>query len=104
VAESRWPPRIVLAAMAMLLAALVALAVLTASDRCLALGFVGAVGVLVAVLWLIGLGIRWGVSRLPRARRPLVRLALANLHRPGAQTDRWWWRWGSASRCSSRWR
>jgi len=39
-------------------------------------------------LWLIGLLVRSGVARLPRPRAPLLRLALANLHRPGAETDR----------------
>ena len=78
----------VIVGMAALLAALVALAVLTATDRSLALGFVAATGVLIVALWLVGLAIRWSVARLPRPRRPLLRLALANLHRPGAQTDR----------------
>ena len=87
-AERRIPTWRVAAAMVLLLAALVALAVLTAADRPLALGFVGAVGVLVVALWLIGLAIRKGLAALPRPRRPLLRLALANLHRPGAQTDR----------------
>ena len=77
-----------LAGMAALLAALVALAVLTATDRLLALGFVGAVAALVIMLWLLGVGIRAALARLPRPRTPLLRLALANLHRPGAQTDR----------------
>ena len=71
-----------------LLGALVALAVLTASNRLLAGGFVGATAALVAALWLIGIGLRWLLAKLPRPRRPLPRLALANLHRPGAQTDR----------------
>ena len=76
------------AAMAALAAALVATAVLTASDRRLALGFVAAVGALVLLLWGIGQLLRRVLARLPRPRAPLVRLALANLHRPGAQTDR----------------
>ncbi len=84
----RRPGLIVLAGMAALLACLVALAVLTASDRVIALGFVGATFALVLALWLLGLGLRWLLARLPRPRRPLFRMALANLHRPGAQTDR----------------
>ena len=32
--------------------------------------------------------VRWIAARLPRPRNPLFRLALANLHRPGAQTGR----------------
>ena len=84
----RRPPAIVLGLMGLLVAALVALAVLTASDRLLALGFVGAVAALIALLWMFGLIVRLIASKLPRPRLPLLRLAIANLHRPGAQTDR----------------
>ena len=85
---ARRPTLPVLAGMALLLGLLIALAVLTARDREIALGFVGATAGLVAGLWLLGMALRFGLARLPRPRRPLVRLALANLHRPGAQTDR----------------
>ena len=88
VARRRLPSWRIGLAITALVAALVALAVLTASDPILALGFVGAVAVLVGALWLIGLAVRRGVALLPRPRRPLPRMALANLHRPGAQTDR----------------
>ncbi|OWK32443.1 ABC transporter permease [Sphingomonas mucosissima] len=82
------PSAPVLAAMACILAALVALAVLTASDRTIAAGFVAATGLLVLLLWLLGVALRRLLARLPRPRRPLVRLALTNLYRPGVQTDR----------------
>jgi putative ABC transport system permease protein len=88
IAAARRPSAAVLAGMATILASLVALAVFTASDRAIALGFVGATFVLVLLLWLLGLGLRQLLARAPRPRRPLIRLALANLHRPGAQTDR----------------
>ncbi|MFW2851968.1 ABC transporter permease [Sphingomonas sp. TX0543] len=87
-APRRWPAPVIIALMAALAAALVALAVLTASDRLLALGFVGAVGALIVLLWLVGISLRFLASRLPRPKAPLIRLAIANLHRPGAQTDR----------------
>ncbi|HSI18689.1 MAG TPA: FtsX-like permease family protein [Sphingomonas sp.] len=87
-APTGWPSWRVVIAMLALVAALVALAVLTASDMLLALGFVGAVMALILMLWVIGLLVRLGVARLPRPRTPLLRLALANLHRPGAETDR----------------
>ncbi|WP_010216353.1 ABC transporter permease [Sphingomonas sp. PAMC 26621] len=87
-ATRRLPSVGVILLMALLVAALVALAVLTASNRLLALGFVASVSALIVVLWGVGLGIRWIAARLPRARNPLLRLAVANLHRPGAQTDR----------------
>lgn len=68
-------------------AVLVAVAVLTAREPVFSAAVLGAV---VAVLLLL-LALGWGVSRLarrvPRPRRPLLRLALANLYRPGAQTS-----------------
>ena len=87
-AAARRPTAAVLVGMAAILALLVALVVVSASDRAIALGFVAATGALVALLWLLGLGLRRLLARLPHPRRPLFRLALANLHRPGAQTDR----------------
>jgi putative ABC transport system permease protein len=80
-----WPT---LGAMAAILALIVALATVTASNPMLAGGFLGATAGLVLLLWLIGIGVRRLAAMLPRARRPLLRLAVANLHRPGAQTDR----------------
>lgn len=88
VAQQRRPSLYVVAAMLAILGALVALAVLSASDRATALGFVGAVGALIGLLWLIGWGVRRLLARLPHPRSALPRLALANLHRPGAATDR----------------
>ena len=46
---------------------------------------VGAVAVL-ALLRLLAEGLRRGIAALPRARTPTLRLALANLTRPGAAT------------------
>ncbi len=82
---ARPEPRTVLAVGAAL-ATIVALAVGTAREPWFALGFVGAAAGL--LLFLVGLGwlVRRSASRLPRPRRPLLRLAIANLHRPGAAT------------------
>jgi putative ABC transport system permease protein len=80
-----WP---LTGAMLLLGGILVGIAVLTAADRGLALGFVAAVATLMLVLWLMGVLLRRTLARLPRPRAPLLRLALANLHRPGAPTDR----------------
>ncbi|PAX08332.1 ABC transporter permease [Sphingomonas lenta] len=88
VARRRWPPTPTIAAMASLVAALVALAVLTATDRRLAGWFVGATAALILGLWLVGLLVRWLAARAPRPRGTLMRLGLSGLHRPGAQTDR----------------
>lgn len=68
------------------LAAIIALAVGTAREPLFALAFIGAaIGLL---LILVGLGwlVRRTASRVPRPKRPLLRLAVANLHRPGAAT------------------
>lgn len=46
---------------------------------------VAALGVLL-LLSLLGVAIRWLASKAPRPKQPLMRLALTNLHRPGAQT------------------
>jgi putative ABC transport system permease protein len=40
------------------------------------------------MLTILGVLIRWTAAKLPRPKSPLFRLALANLHRPAAQTGR----------------
>lgn len=68
------------------LAAIAGLAMLTAAQpRVTALFLAGALAMLV-VLALLGWAIRRGAARLPRPARPLLRMGLANLHRPAAQT------------------
>ena len=68
------------------LAAIVALALLTTKAKLVTLWFLGGTLVLRALLGALGWGIRAAAARLPRPKRPLLRIALANLHRPGAQT------------------
>ena len=65
-----------------------ALAIGTAKEPLFAAGFVAAALGLLLVLTLLGVAIRNVAARLPRPRGTLARLALANLHRPGAQTGR----------------
>lgn len=81
-----WPRCRYLLASAIAVASLVALAVFTAFDRKIALIFVAA-----AFVVLLGLrGIAWllmlGARAVPRARSTVVRLAVTNIHRPGALT------------------
>jgi putative ABC transport system permease protein len=64
------------------------LAIGTAREPAFAAGFIGSALGLVLLLTLLGGLIRWTASRLPRPRHPVFRIALANLHRPGAQTGR----------------
>lgn len=76
-------------AMAALIAlAIIALAIGTAREPGFAAWFIAAALGLLALLALLGLLVQKAAARLPRSRRLLVRLALANLHRPGAQTGR----------------
>ena len=68
------------------IAAICALSLLTTSQPMLSGGFlIGAGGALIA-LALIGLAIRIAARRAPRTTNPLLRAAVANLHRPGAPT------------------
>ncbi|TVV70689.1 ABC transporter permease, partial [Sphingomonas solaris] len=84
-ARPAWP---VIAAMVALAGLIAGLAIGTAREPGFAALFVAAAAGLLVVLSLIGVGVRALAARLPHPRRPLLRLALANLHRPGAQTDR----------------
>ena len=68
-------------------AALVALALGTAKEPWFAAAMLGAVAAVLTLLTGIGLLVRRIARRLPPPRRPLARLAVANLHRPGAQTS-----------------
>ncbi|MFC4291601.1 ABC transporter permease [Sphingorhabdus arenilitoris] len=69
------------------IAAIVALAVGTAREPLFSAGFIAAAFALLLILTAIAFAVRWVAMRLPRPKKPLFRLALANLHRPGAQTQ-----------------
>jgi putative ABC transport system permease protein len=81
----RIPPGIIGATAALALG-LAALAVFTAQDRNVALWFVAGAIAAFALFRAAGAAILWVARRLGRPRRPVLRLALANLHRPGAPT------------------
>ena len=68
------------------LAGIVALVLLTSNDPGLAALFLLGAAVTLGLLALLGRGIAHVASRLPRPANPLVRNALANLHRPGSST------------------
>jgi putative ABC transport system permease protein len=75
-----------LAATALGLAAICALALLTTDQPMLSGGFLLGAGGALALLAGLGWGIQALARRLPRPANPLLRSALANLHRPGAPT------------------
>lgn len=68
------------------LAGIVALALLTSRQPMLAAGFLGGAAAMLGALALLGWAIRMASTRVRRPANPLVRNALANLARPGAQT------------------
>jgi len=78
--------RTALAVTGLLALCLAALVVASAQDRTVALWFVAGAIVAFALFWGAGAAIVLGASRLTRPRQPILRLALANLHRPGART------------------
>lgn len=77
-------PYILLAALFM--AALAGLAILTAYDRFIAVIFVGAIVFAFVILRLVAALIAWLARRSPRVHSPALRLAIGNIHRPGALT------------------
>jgi putative ABC transport system permease protein len=75
-----------IAATVFMVLGLAGLTVVTAQDRTMALWFVaGAVGAF-ALFRGAGEAVVWVAKKLRRPRRPALRLALANLHRPDAPT------------------
>jgi putative ABC transport system permease protein len=68
------------------LAGIVALALLTARQPLLSGGFLLGAALVLGALALLGWGIRKAAASLPRPANPLIRNALANLHRPGSST------------------
>ncbi|WP_064696575.1 ABC transporter permease [Rhizobium aegyptiacum] len=77
-------PYVLLATLFM--AALAGLAILTAYDRFIAVVFVGAIIFAFVVLRLVAALIAWLARRSPRVNSPALRLAIGNIHRPGALT------------------
>ncbi|TGR06965.1 ABC transporter permease [Mesorhizobium sp. M4B.F.Ca.ET.190.01.1.1] len=85
--ESRGFPRLPYVAAAVVIALfLAALAILFSGDRRIASIFVGATIVAFVVLRLVGALVQWAARKSPRVRSVALRLALGNIHRPGALT------------------
>ncbi|WP_234902546.1 ABC transporter permease [Agrobacterium larrymoorei] len=84
--ESRLPSWPYIAAMGILLAVLASLAIFSAEDRFIASVFLGAIAFAFVVLRLVAWGIRAIARRSPRVHSAALRLAIGNIHRPGALT------------------
>ncbi|CZT33438.1 ABC transporter permease [Rhizobium sp. 9140] len=84
--RSRWPTWPYLAAAALSLAALGGLAIFTAYDRMISLVFLGAIAFSFVVLRGVSVLVAALARRSPRVSSPALRLAIGNIHRPGALT------------------
>ena len=84
--ERRWPRKRYMALTLVSVLALAALAIGLAFDRRIAAIFVGAAAVVFVALRLVASLLMTFARRLPRPRSTLLRLVLANIHRPGALT------------------
>lgn len=67
-------------------AGIIALALATAREPLFSAVVLGSVAAVLLLLLGIGWGLRQAASHVPKPRRPLLRLSIANLHRPGSQT------------------
>lgn len=85
--EGRGMPRFVYVATALgIAAALALLAIWFAGDRRIATIFVGATVFSFLVLRVVALAVQWLARKSPRVRSTALRLAIGNIHRPGALT------------------
>ncbi len=85
-AERNWPRRRYVVATAAIAALLAALAVVTSYDPRVAVYFVIAAALVFLLLRLIAQATMALARRAPRVRSTILRLAIGNIHRPGALT------------------
>jgi putative ABC transport system permease protein len=84
--ERRWPRPRYVAATTLAVAAFAALAVLSTYQHRIAAIFIATAAAILVMLRLAALAIMWIARSLPRWHSPTLRLAIANLQRPGALT------------------
>ena len=84
--ERRWPRLPYMVATALVIAVLAALAIKLSVDQRMAAVYLAASGGLFLLLWLVAALVRLIARRVPRPRSTVLRLALSNIHRPGALT------------------
>jgi putative ABC transport system permease protein len=84
---SQGMPRAIYVVGALVIAlALAGLAIFSADDRRIGWIFVGATVISFLVLRIVGLLVQWLARKAPRIRSTVLRLAVGNIHRPGALT------------------
>jgi putative ABC transport system permease protein len=84
--QPRWPRKIYMALTAAAVAVLAALAVLLAYDQRVAAIYVGIAVAVFVLLRLVAVLLMFLARNLPRPRATALRMAIANIHRPGALT------------------
>ncbi len=84
--SGRWPGARAAGVAGVAAVAIVGLALAQSGDPLFAGGFIGGALALLIALGALAAGVRWAAARLPRPASLLPRLALGNLHRPGALT------------------
>lgn len=82
----RFPRKRYMFATAVTVAVLAAIAVWLSADKRIALVYVGATAGAFVLLVLVARAIMWSARRLPHVRSTELRLAIGNIHRPGALT------------------
>jgi len=85
-AQPHWPRKPYIALTVAAVVALAALAVLLSFDRRVAIIFVATAAAVFVVLRLVAAVLMLAASHAPRLRSTALRMALANIHRPGALT------------------
>ena len=85
-AQRAWPRKRYIAAAVLVTLALAGAAVFLAYDRRIAIFFVGAAAAVFVVLRFVAALLMWTARHSPHKGSALVRLAIANVHRPGALT------------------
>ena len=71
---------------ALIVAALIVLAVWQAGDKRIALTFIGGIAASFILLRVVSSGIQWVARKAPQVKSTPLRLAIGNIHRPGALT------------------
>lgn len=85
-AQEGWPPLRDMLVLAVVLSGLAALAIFTAADRRIATNALIAIAVGFVALRLVGRGVSALARQAPRVRSTALRMAIGNIHRPGALT------------------
>ena len=84
--DAPWPRAVYVIATAIVVFLLAGLAILQAGDQRIALTFVGGIAASFVLLRGVSMVIQWIAHRFPQVRSTPLRLAIGNIHRPGALT------------------